>query len=214
MKTAVVFIGAPFLTISSFQNGLTSQNRQNYSQTISFQTDPCDDPDADISCCFKNMPATLTSTMRIAKQDEAGTKLIITGTIFKADGKTPFPDVTIYAYHTDSKGIYSKNGSETGIQKQHGRLYGWCKTDKSGNYEIQTIRPARYPNSTAPEHIHAAVKTDSGQMYWIADFVFKDDKYVDEKYLLSMNNVGGSGVVDIKLSRDGIWTGKRDIVLK
>jgi protocatechuate 3,4-dioxygenase beta subunit len=214
MKPALVFFGALFMFITFFPNGLTSPTRWNYSQNIPMQKDPCDDPDADISCCFKNMPATLTSTMRIAKQDEAGTKLIITGTIFKADGKTPFPDVTIYAYHTDSKGIYSKNGSETGIQKQHGRLYGWCKTDKSGNYEIQTIRPARYPNSTAPEHIHAAVKTDSGQMHWIADFVFKDDKYVDEKYLSSFNVVGGTGVVDVKLNRDNVWIGKRDIVIK
>jgi protocatechuate 3,4-dioxygenase beta subunit len=143
--------------------------------------------------------------MNIAGQSEPGVKLVITGTVFKADGETPFPDVVIYAYHTDNKGIYSKIGNETGIQKQHGRLHGWCRTDKNGKYEIQTIRPARYPESTAPEHIHAAVKTDSGQMHWIADFVFKDDKYVNDK--------DGNGVVDVRM-RDNIWTGKRDIVIE
>ena len=160
------------------------------------------------------MPATLTSIMRITNQSEAGAKLIISGTIFKADGKTPYPDVILYAFHTDSKGYYSKNGTETGVQKIHGRLHGWCKTDKNGYYEIQTIRPARYPDNTIPAHIHAVVKTSSGQIYRITEFVFKDDDLVDEKYISSLTDVGGTGVVDIRMSPDNIWTGKRDIVLK
>ncbi len=121
------------------------------------------------------MPTNLTSTMTISNQKEAGEKLIISGTTFKADGKTAFPNVILYAYHTDSKGYYSKIGTEKGVQKWHGRLHGWCKTDKNGRYEMQTIRPALYPDNSMPAHIHTAIKTDSGQMYWITDYVFKDD---------------------------------------
>ena len=104
MKPAVVFFSALFMIITFFTSGLTSPTRQNYSQTIPLQKDPCDDPNADISCCFKNMPATLTSTMRSTNQSEAGAKLLISGTIFKADGKSPYPDVILYTFHTDSKG--------------------------------------------------------------------------------------------------------------
>ena len=57
--------------------------------------------------------------MTIAGKNEPGEKLIISGTIYKADGKSPYPNITIYAYHTDSKGYYSKNGTETGVQKWH-----------------------------------------------------------------------------------------------
>jgi hypothetical protein len=50
-------------------------------------------------------------------------------------------------------------------------------------------------------------------MYWITDYVFRDDSLVDEKYLSSLSNVGGTGVVDIKKDSENIWTGVRDIVL-
>jgi protocatechuate 3,4-dioxygenase beta subunit len=159
------------------------------------------------------MPATLTSTMNIDIQKETADKLVISGTIFKADGKTPFPNIILYAYHTDSKGYYSKNGNETGVQIWHGRSHGWCKTDKNGYYEIHTIRPARYPDNSMPAHIHAAIKKGNGQMYWITDYVFRDDNLVNEKYLSSLSNVGGTGVVDINKNDENIWTGKRDIVL-
>jgi protocatechuate 3,4-dioxygenase beta subunit len=173
--------------------------------------DTCDNPDASIGCCFINVPPSLTSVMRIANEEEKGEKLIISGTIFKADGKTPCPNVTLYAYHTDSKGYYSKSGTETGAQKWHGRLHGWCRTDQDGRYEIRTIRPARYPDNSIPAHIHAAIKTSTGQMQWISDFVFKDDDLVNEKY---RSTYGGSGVVDIKKTHKDIWAGKRDIVLQ
>ncbi|HKR07012.1 MAG TPA: intradiol ring-cleavage dioxygenase [Bacteroidia bacterium] len=194
--------------------GQTSSQGGADQQIIRVQTDTCDNPDADINCCFVNMPATLTSIMTIAKQNEPGDKLIITGTVFKPDGMTPYPDVILYAYHTDHAGHYSKKGNETGFQKWHGHLHGWCKTDSNGHYEIHSIRPARYPGNSIPAHIHAAIKTDNRQMFYITDYVFKDDSLVNEKYLLSPANIGGTGVVDIKKISGNIWTGKRDIILR
>ena len=37
---------------------------------------------------------------------ENAPKIKITGTVFQADGKTPAPDVILYIYHTNRKGIY------------------------------------------------------------------------------------------------------------
>ena len=201
------------LVLTFFSCGQTSSTRHN-KQTITAQKDTCDSPDANINCCFINLPTTLNSIMNIDILKETADKLIISGTIFKADGKTPYPDIILYAYHTDSKGYYSKKGDETGVQKWHGRLHGWCKTDKNGHYEIHTIRPALYPDNSMPAHIHAAIYTDTGQMLWITDYVFKDDSLADENYLSSLTNVGGTGVVDIDKNSDSIWIGKRDIVLK
>lgn len=177
------------------------------------QIDRCDNPDADIGCCFENMPSSLSNTVNIADNGEPGEKLIISGTIFKGDGKTPYPNIILYCFHTDNKGYYSKNGTERGVQKWHGKLHGWCKTDADGKYEIQTIKPARYPDNSMPAHIHAAVKKDDGEMYWINDFVFKNDDLVNEKYLKSLEYVGGNGVVDIQKNTSDAWIGTRDIVL-
>lgn len=175
------------------------------------QTDNCDDPDAPIECCFANMPKEVTSTMVIPDDDPKSKKLIISGTVYKKD-KTFYPNVLIYAYHTDSEGVYSKKGTETGYQKWHGSHHGWCKTDKKGYYRIETIRPASYPKTTAPQHIHSAMKVPSGKPFYITDFLFKDDpnlpKNIQNKYSLQ----GGSGIVDVRKINNQ-WIGKRDIVL-
>jgi protocatechuate 3,4-dioxygenase, beta subunit len=121
--------------------------------------------------------------------------------------------VIMYAYHTDNKGIYSKSGKEQGVQNWHGRLHGWCRTDTLGHYEIHTIRPASYPNSTAPAHIHGALKEPSGNMLPITDFVFKDDKFVTGSYKPNSRLKGGSGIVDVKRRSDGFWVGERNIIV-
>ena len=208
----MIFLGLLSLTFLSC--GQTTSQRQVNQNNNHLQIDSCNNPDADISCCFINMPSSLTSIMAITQRDEPGDKLIISGTIFKSDGKTPYPNVILYAYHTDSKGYYSKNGTETGVQKWHGRLHGWCRTDNNGYYEIRTIRPARYPDNSMPAHIHAAIQKDNGQLLWITDYVFKDDSLVDEKYWSLLTNVGGTGVVDINKISENIWAGKRDIILR
>jgi protocatechuate 3,4-dioxygenase beta subunit len=160
------------------------------------------------------MPEKLTTIMKIVPANESGDKLFITGTVLKSDGKTPYPNVILYAYQTDNTGYYPKNGNETGIQKWHGYLHGWCKTDSNGYYEIHTIRPACYPDNSMPAHIHTAVKLDSGEMLYLNDFVFKDDDLVNQKYLSSLVNIGGTGVVDLYKNSENVWTGKRDVVIK
>lgn len=175
------------------------------------QKDNCDDPDASINCCFANMPKQLSSTMVIPDDNPKSEKLVINGTVYKKD-KTPYPDVIIYAYHTDVNGEYSKKGTETGYQKWHGSHHGWCKTDKKGQYRIETIRPASYPKTTAPQHIHSAIKVPGSEPFYITDFLFRDDpnlpKSMPNKYSLQ----GGSGVVDVKKVGD-TWIGRRDLTL-
>lgn len=190
------------------------QHQSNVRNYSSNQPDDCDDPDANIECYFINMPETLESTMLIPCENETADELTITGTIFKADGKTPYQNVILYAYHTDSDGYYSKRGNETGVQKWHGKLHGWCKTDSSGNYTIKTIRPAPYPDFSMPAHIHSAIKKPGNSMLHINDFVFADDPLVNEKYKSSLiNEVGGTGIIELK-KIDNVWYGQRDIIFE
>lgn len=215
MKHSVTLIG--FICISllmSFcKQKKNSKELAQSSATSSTEKDSCDSPDAPIECYFVNMPKQLTSTMIIPDEKKDGEKLVISGTIYKKD-KSPYANVILYAYHTDSKGEYSKKGNEKGVQRWHGSHHGWCKTDKNGNYKIETVRPASYPNSNNPQHIHAAVKLPNKEKpMYINDFLFKDDPLLNKPLTSYDREKGGSGVIEVK-KVEGIWIGKRDIVLE
>lgn len=188
-------------------------NRKNVSKTGNV-TDTCDGPDANIACCFVDMPEIINERMKIAGENEPGKRMIIEGQIFKENEKTPFPGILIYAYHTDSEGIYSKKGNERGIQKWHGHLHGWCKTNEEGRYEIQSIRPSRYPTNFAPAHIHLAIKKPDGEMIYLNDFVFSDDSLVNDEYRSRLSSPGDEGVIDLKDDRSGVLRGTRITILK
>ena len=141
-----------------------------------------------------------------------GSRLKLTGKIYKNDGKTPAGDVILYIYHTNQKGIYEKRGDEIGWGGKHGYMRGWIKTDSEGKYTFYTIKPGSYPNSKEPAHIHGIILEPNGYYYWIDEWQFKDDP------LLKINNEredkarGGSGIVELK-SEENILTAERDIVL-
>jgi len=202
-----------FLLILTVSSCMEAQ--QNRSGVKTLTNDDCDDsPDVNIECYFINMPETLESIMIRPTAGETADELIITGTIFMADGKTPYQNVILYAYHTDSKGYYSKSGNETGVQKWHGNLHGWCITDSAGRYTIKTIRPAPYPNNSIPAHIHSAVKLPDNSMLHINDFVFSDDPLINEEYKSSFEReIGGTGIMKLT-KKDKIWYGYRNIILE
>jgi protocatechuate 3,4-dioxygenase, beta subunit len=54
---------------------------------------------------YIGMPSTIKSIDTSAAWTQKGQKLLVTGTIYKLNGKTPAPDVILYYYHTDIKGL-------------------------------------------------------------------------------------------------------------
>lgn len=210
-RSLAISVGLITISLASCVQPSTEQTRP---PVLYMARDTCDDPDAHVNCCFVGMPADLSSIMTIARQDEPGDRVVITGTVFRSDS-TPYAGVLLYAYHTDNNGYYKQAGGESGFQRWHGRLHGWCETDVNGRYEIRTIRPGRYPVNLFPAHIHAAMKKPDGSAsFYISDFVFSDDSLVNEEYLSGLKNmVGGSGVVELQRLDTG-WMGNRDIVLE
>lgn len=177
--------------------------------------DTCDDPDGNRRCCFIGMPEKLTTTLKIAPDGEPGPRLVIKGYVYKKDGKTPYPNVLMYAYQTDTTGRYTRKGDETGIARWHGRLRAWARTDEQGRYAIETIRPASYPGSRATAHIHAVVWEPGKEPYYIPEFEFADDPFLaPEAVAKAKKNLGRSGIISLgKDAATGILTGRRDIVL-
>lgn len=142
--------------------------------------------------------------------ETAATKLEISGVIYKPDGTTPAAGIVMYVYHTDQNGYYTKKGNDNG---RHGYIRGWLKTNDKGEYKFYTLRPAPYPNATFPAHIHPTIKEPGKTEYWIDDYVFDDDKYVNESYRKNAQNRGGDGILALTKNENGNYTAKRDIIL-
>lgn len=131
---------------------------------------------------------------RIAPDTAVGTPLLITGTVYQADGITPAPDVLMYFYHTNTRGYYAKLGTEPRSSHAwwHGYCRGWLKTDKQGRYQLTTIKPGAYPNRTIPAHIHFYVKAPSQRRcYYLSDFVFTGDPFLTETYWYKLEQEEG-----------------------
>ncbi|MBX2968807.1 MAG: intradiol ring-cleavage dioxygenase [Cyclobacteriaceae bacterium] len=166
----------------------------------------------DCELMFAGMPSVLSWKTKLAPDDEPGEPLIINGTIYKRDGKTPARDVILYVYQTDNNGLYSPGPQQTQA-KRHGHLRGWVKTDAQGRYEFHTIRPASYPNSQNPQHIHPIIKEPGLSLYWIDEFLFDDDPVLTEQEKARQEKRGGSGIIKLSKNSEGVWIGKRDIIL-
>jgi protocatechuate 3,4-dioxygenase, beta subunit len=138
-----------------------------------------------------------------------GKQLEVSGVVYEADGKTPAADVILYIYHTDHTGVYPVRGDEKGWARRHGYLRGWMKTNKRGEYKFLTRRPASYPNSSNPAHIHLIVKKQGAAEFYADDYVFRDDPYL--KRALN-GNPQAEGILE-PVESGGILRAKRDVVL-
>jgi protocatechuate 3,4-dioxygenase, beta subunit len=156
---------------------------------------------------------TLNATDTLPDYNETGPKLIVTGTIYKKDGKTPAPNIILYIYHTDQDGKYSTKGNETGWGKRHGYIRGWIKTGADGRYAFYTLRPASYPGGENPAHIHPVIKEPGLTPYWIDEYLFDDDPILKASERNQQEKHGGNGIIVLTKNKDGISVMKRDIIL-
>jgi protocatechuate 3,4-dioxygenase, beta subunit len=151
---------------------------------------------------YYGMPANLSSSDTSPGWSLNGQKLIVSGTMYRRDGKTPAPGVILYYYHTDLNGLYVDGLGLDRRALRHGYIRGWIKSDANGAYTIRTVRPAPYPKESIPAHIHLAVKEPDLNEYYIDDLVFDDDKLLTTDLRRKMENRGGSGVLRLLVSGD------------
>lgn len=165
---------------------------------------------------FEGLPAApaLTSTARIAPEKEPGQPMRIVGRTVDAAGK-PVAGVIVYAYHTDDRGFYPTDDRQRGrASHRHGRLRAWAASDKDGRYRFDTIRPAGYPDTDIPSHVHMHVIEVGRCTYYIDDILFDDDPRLtpDQRRRLGTAR-GGDGIVKPARDAAGVWLVTRDIVL-
>lgn len=165
------------------------------------------------------IPEKLSSTDTSPGWNETGQKILLTGTVYEIDGKTPAKNTILYYYQTDNNGVYSnredepRNMPKNSLGQTHGHIRGWVKTGDDGKYSIYTIKPGTYPSRNEPAHIHISVREESIETpYYIDDFVFDDDALLTTKRRLKMENRGGSGVIRF-VEKEGLLIGERNIIL-
>lgn len=145
----------------------------------------------------------------LSKKSDRDEPMIISGTVFEADGKRVAPNILIYFYHTDSEGYYGRNG-----EHRHGHFRSWMLTDARGRYEFSSIRPVSYPNTTNPMHVHMTLTGENFKEDWIDSIWFEGDKFITPEARKRLSGKGGfNPIVKLEKGADGILRGARDIQL-
>jgi hypothetical protein len=109
---------------------------------------------------------------------EPGERMQVRGIIRDVGGQ-PVVGAILYVYHTSAKGWYSERAphisGDSGDTK-YARLFAYLKTDAQGRYEFRTIRPAGYPASDLPAHIHIQIDPPQGGTgSCVTEIRFEDD---------------------------------------
>jgi protocatechuate 3,4-dioxygenase beta subunit len=120
-------------------------------------------------------PSTTKWTTSIVPAGEPGDLLVVSGCVFAPDGVRSVAGVVVYAYNTDRKGYYSRDG-----KVGHPRLKGYMKTNAEGLFELHTIVPGRYPDMRIPAHVHFNMWGAGFPVQWTDDLRFEGDSYLTE----------------------------------
>lgn len=155
----------------------------------------------------------IPSKIKMVADSEPGEPMIISGTIYLSDGKTPAKGAILSVWHTDTKGNYIQGGGGAG--EEHPRIHGRMKTGSDGKYEFHTIKPAPYPSNSAPAHIHGHISAPDFPEYPLI-YYFEGDKLITDQNRSELNSHRGGTLSIIKLTRDrnGVLVGHRDIILE
>ncbi|MCC6410385.1 MAG: intradiol ring-cleavage dioxygenase [Saprospiraceae bacterium] len=204
MKYAAFFL----LVLQSCNGQQAVETTSTASSSLRHAPGPCEECET----MFAGMPKTINTVDTSAAWEEEGEKMLLEGTVYMPDGRTPAPNVVVYYWHTDIKGYYPQVPDIDGVRIRHGKFRGWVKTGADGKYKVYTIRPAQYPSRTIPAHVHFLIKEpDMDGPYYIDDLMFDDDPLVSAADRQRKGR-GGNGIC--KLQKNGeMWLARRDVVL-
>jgi protocatechuate 3,4-dioxygenase, beta subunit len=155
----------------------------------------------------------IPSKIGMTRVDEPGAPMIISGTIYLSDGKTPAKDAILSVWHTDAKGYYIEGGGGAG--ELHPRIHGRMKTGSDGKYEFHTIKPAQYPSHTTPAHVHGHISAPGFPEYPIT-YYFDGDDLITGQLRSKLNGYRGGtpSIITLTKNSSGMRIGHRDIILE
>ncbi len=147
----------------------------------------------------------------VASENEPGEPMIVTGTVYAADGKTPVPGVEVRVYHTDAEGYYRKGNNDS----NNPRLKGTMITNAEGKYEYRTIKPAPYPDSRNPAHVHYVI-TAKGREKQYEELQFEGDRWLRNSGKLTEEQKRDTFAAVRPFVKDeqGVWQVRKDLRMK
>jgi protocatechuate 3,4-dioxygenase beta subunit len=150
-------------------------------------------------------PVDAPSSIVIAGTNERGDRFVVTGQAM--DKGRPVAGVSIYAFHADADGLYSRDGRNS---DENARLFGTLRTDANGRYRYQTIRPSGYGRLSA--HVHHVV-TAPGYKPRLFDLWLGDDPILLKNQAEGRTDLLPPAMFIRPITRDtaGVWHATHDI---
>lgn len=143
-----------------------------------------------------------TGLVTLTPSSEPGEPMHVRGTVRDAGGRA-VAGALVYVYQTSAKGWYSDKAahiSGNSGDTRHARLFAYLRTDAEGGYEFRTIRPAGYPATDLPAHIHIEIQAGGGSR--VTEIVFEDDPRLTPAWRERSENEGFS-VATVSRGADG-----------
>ncbi len=140
----------------------------------------------------------------LVPRGEPGDPLRVIGRVVDGEEK-PLAGVLVYAYQTSARGWYAADAphvSGPSGDEGHARLFGYCRTDDGGRFELATVRPGGYPRSSLPSHIHVEL-TGPDVAARVTEIRFEDDpRLTAEEREASLR--AGFAIVPVERGSDGL----------
>jgi protocatechuate 3,4-dioxygenase beta subunit len=168
-------------------------------------------PALTVAQSVREAPPGATARIVLADSTRPGARLAVAGRVLGANGR-PIPGASIYAYQTDATGRYIPGG--VGAQgSDTPQIFGFMRSDASGNYAFTTIKPGSYPDSRNPAHIHFEVSAP-GHANRIYEIVFEGDPFISDNFRAQAREpFGGVEIVSAR-TVNGVIQVAHDIRLK
>lgn len=100
----------------------------------------------------------LPRTAETVAKGRGGQRLVVSGTVYRADCATPLAGASIEVWQTNAEGEYGP-GQGTGDERCC-YLAAALRTDERGRYQFETVKPGHYKGEPQPPpaHIHFEVR--------------------------------------------------------
>ncbi|HVZ38419.1 MAG TPA: FlgD immunoglobulin-like domain containing protein [Candidatus Kapabacteria bacterium] len=115
----------------------------------------------------------------LARQDEPGERLSISGIVYANDCATPIAGAVVDVWAANNDGCYNNNNECSPHSDDRFNLRGRMLTDQQGAYAFSTVKPGRYLNGATyrPSHVHFKINAP-GRPIVTTQLYFESDPYI------------------------------------